>query len=287
MRIQFFFLVIALSGALPTNIPTNILSDEFINHINNQQSTWTAGRNFKENTPLSHLYGLVGSRSSPKAIPMNVHVHSENVGIPESFDARENWPRCESIKVIKDQSACGSCWAVATTSMMSDRICIHSNGNKQIFVSDEDLISCCDHCGVGCVGGFPWEALHWWHTEGIVSGGPYNSTVGCKAYSMPPCDHLSIGTKPECPDEPYDTPECQKQCDPQSSLSYNSDKSFGQEPYGVNADGNLTRAQLDILINGPIVASFQLYEDFFSYKSEGLILLVHVLETEGLRISAS
>lgn len=27
--------------------------------------------------------------------------------IPESFDARKKWPKCESLKNIRDQSSCG------------------------------------------------------------------------------------------------------------------------------------------------------------------------------------
>jgi len=31
--------------------------------------------------------------------------------IPESFDSATAWPKCESIKEVRDQSTCGSCWA--------------------------------------------------------------------------------------------------------------------------------------------------------------------------------
>lgn len=30
--------------------------------------------------------------------------------LPESFDAREQWPNCPTIKEIRDQGSCGSCW---------------------------------------------------------------------------------------------------------------------------------------------------------------------------------
>lgn len=30
--------------------------------------------------------------------------------IPENFDSRKKWHTCNSIKSIKDQSNCGSCW---------------------------------------------------------------------------------------------------------------------------------------------------------------------------------
>ncbi|KJH43745.1 hypothetical protein DICVIV_10233 [Dictyocaulus viviparus] len=51
-----------------------------------------------------------------------------DVEIPENFDARERWSQCDSIRTIRDQSHCGSCWAVSAAETMSDRTCIHSDG---------------------------------------------------------------------------------------------------------------------------------------------------------------
>jgi cathepsin B len=51
-------------------------------------------------------------------IPMN--------GLPENFDSREQWPGCESIREVRDQSTCGSCWAFGAAEAMSDRLCIAS-----------------------------------------------------------------------------------------------------------------------------------------------------------------
>lgn len=56
---------------------------------------------------------------------------------------------------------------------MSDRICIHSNQQKQVLVSAENLIGCCKKCGDGCEGGFPNAAWVHWYTDGIVTGGDY------------------------------------------------------------------------------------------------------------------
>ena len=37
-------------------------------------------------------------------------VFATDVVLPESFDAREQWPNCPTIKEIRDQGSCGSCW---------------------------------------------------------------------------------------------------------------------------------------------------------------------------------
>ena len=60
--------------------------------------------------------------------------------LPENFDSRVNWPKCESIKEIRDQSSCGGCYAVAAASAMSDRICIASNQTDQRRISSEDIL---------------------------------------------------------------------------------------------------------------------------------------------------
>jgi len=46
--------------------------------------------------------------------------------IPKEFDSRVYWNKCESIKEIRDQGSCASCWAVSAATTMSDRICIGS-----------------------------------------------------------------------------------------------------------------------------------------------------------------
>jgi hypothetical protein len=51
----------------------------------------------------------------------------------------------------------------------SDRACIASNGKIQPFFSEQDVISCCAVCG-DCYGGDPIRALHYWTTQGLVTG---------------------------------------------------------------------------------------------------------------------
>jgi C1A family cysteine protease len=35
--------------------------------------------------------------------------------VPASFDSREEWPNCPSIKEVRDQGSCGSCWVSSVT----------------------------------------------------------------------------------------------------------------------------------------------------------------------------
>jgi cathepsin B len=42
-------------------------------------------------------------------LPEKTHLLMAN-DIPESFDAREAWPHCPTLREVRDQGSCGSCW---------------------------------------------------------------------------------------------------------------------------------------------------------------------------------
>lgn len=59
--------------------------------------------------------------------------------------------------------------------MFSDRLCIASEGEININMSAENLLSCCAYCGQGCDGGYPDMAWKYIQSHGIVTGGDYGS----------------------------------------------------------------------------------------------------------------
>ncbi|VDO37771.1 unnamed protein product [Onchocerca flexuosa] len=133
----------------------NLSGQELIDYVNSNQKLWKAGAN-KFNLYSDQVkYGLLGVNNlnnlkqlvkGKKNLSPTRHF---DVHIPESFDAREEWPECASLRNIRDQSSCGSCWAVAAVEAMSDRICIMSKGKIQVTLSADDLLSCCKSCGFG------------------------------------------------------------------------------------------------------------------------------------------
>lgn len=183
--------------------------------------------------------------------------------LPSSFDARQKWPDCITIGQIRDQGSCGSCWAFGAVSAMSDRICIASGDRKlQVTLSAEDLNSCSG--GYGCNGGDPSDAWQYYIDSGIVSGALYGSHEGCKPYTIPACEHHVDGNLPPCTDI-LPTPACTQQCEPSYNKSYTDDKHFGLTAYKLPKDEQAIMKE--IYTNGPVEADFEVYEDFFHYKS--------------------
>jgi hypothetical protein len=102
--------------------------------------------------------------------------------IPKNFDARERWPQCESLRNVANQGLCGSCWALSTSLLMTDRLCIASNGTDNFRFSAEELLTCCPSCNerrdspITCEnGGNAAKALIHWVRNGVVSGGSFQS----------------------------------------------------------------------------------------------------------------
>ncbi|KAF7273188.1 cathepsin B-like [Rhynchophorus ferrugineus] len=262
--------LLAFAAAASAGKLLHPLSDEFIAKINSKQSTWIAGRNFGADEYDLFKQLASGSKGIKNPEQLIATAYDEDVDIPEAFDSREAWPKCaDIIGLIRDQSRCGACWAFAAAEAMSDRICIHSNGERKLLVSSQDITTCTFLSG--CDGGYvnlPWGQ---WNTNGYVTGGLYNNTEqGCKSYFLPNCeDHPN-----QCTDY-VDTPSCSDVCD-DPSVTYRSQLTYGQIPTYAR---NEKQIQLEVMQNGPVETSLSVYMDFASYKSG---IYQHVLgEYEG------
>lgn len=227
------------------------LSQQAVSFINSINTTWRAGSLLPLTTDLKKLTGRLKDPLSRKAVVKRVNIPTN---IPPYFDARETWPNCPTIREIRDQSNCGSCWAFATVETISDRICIASNQRLTVQISAQELITCCTDCGHGCHGGYPTVAWEYYVNEGLVTGGLYNGT-GCQPYSLPPHHHGENYTE---------TPNCERTC--VNGQDFTKDKHYGLYSYSLTG---VTQIQAEIMQHGPVTADFTVFTDFPSYK-EGI-----------------
>ena len=127
---------------------------ELVDIINSMNTSWKAGINSRfADGNIEKMRQLLGVLEEPASVQkVYKPIIRSPKKPPELFDPRVQWPKCESIKEIRDQSNCGSCWAHGAVEAMSDRICIASNQQQQTRISAEDLMTCCNSCGFGCHG---------------------------------------------------------------------------------------------------------------------------------------
>jgi cathepsin B len=237
-----------------------------IEHVNSVQKSWVAGHNeFFDGMDLQTIKGLMGTLETPEHLKLPLRDIEPLQDIPESFNSADAWPKCESIREIRDQSTCGSCWAFGAVESISDRICIASGQTKQTRISAADMLSCCGiSCGNGCNGGYPSGAMNHWKSGGVVTGGLYNSTKWCYPYQFAPCDHHVNGTYGPCGSS-KPTPKCEKQCVSGYNTSYSDDRHYASSVYSVPSQ--VAKIQTEILTHGPIEVAFTVYGDFPAYKS--------------------
>lgn len=109
------------------------------------------------------------------------------------------------------------------------------------------------------------EAFRFFVRTGIVTGSNYTDDSLCKPYPIAPC-HKDPNTKKKiCPKGPTDNYKCVKKCKiGYSAETYKNDHYFGKDISYFSLRND--EAIADLIANGPIVAAFDVYEDFMKYK---------------------
>lgn len=255
------------------------ITQALVDEINSKQSLWEAHVPARfANAELDVVKALCGTILKGKPGYNEVLEPKESDGawatdIPAEFDVRTNWPNCASVSGhIRDQSSCGSCWAFGSTEAFNDRHCIASGGDTTLF-SPTDTLSNCGllQCfSMGCNGGQPGQAWHWFTTAGVVSGGDFSDKgkgLSCAPYPFAPCAH-HVAPSPEypaCPSSEYSTPPGFSLCSEVGyGQGYAADKKKASACYSLSGVANI---QKDIMQYGSVTGAFTVYSDFPTYKS--------------------
>jgi len=246
----FSVIVVALAD-LP------VITQEFVDEINSKAVNWKAHMNtgsLVSGATASEIKVLLGVLPGGPKLPRKTYPTS--AAPPDTFSSAINWPYCPTISTIRDQSACGSCWAFGAVEAMSDRICIFQKQN--VSLSSAAMAFCCDSCGFGCGGGYPSAAWEYWQSNGLVE-------EGCWPYPFPSCDHHIPNSKNPCPSQEYNNKDCANKCDSKwTGPAWASDMHYGDHVYSLIGENDILN---DIYLNGPVETAFTVYEDFLTYKS--------------------
>jgi len=254
-------LICAVAFGLRVRHPDHkpIITQDLINQVNaagHFQADFNKG-SVVDGITLEQARGLCGAKKGGPQLPANVHAENVIAALPTSFNAIQNWPQCTSIGTIRDQSACGSCWAFGAVEAMTDRSCIFLK--KNISLSAGAMAFCCDSCGDGCNCGYPASAWQYYQDHGVVE-------ESCYPYPFPSCDHHIPNSKNPCPTKEYNSPSCPSKCTNKTwaGPAWAQDRHKGKSAYSVSG---VQQIMAEIMKNGPVEAAFDVYEDFLTYKS--------------------
>lgn len=154
--------------------------------------------------------------------------------LPAYFDYRQSG----CIPPIKDQGACGSCWAFAAITPLEYALCMRNN--EPVSLSEQQLVSC-DPLASGCNGGSNPSAWNYLKTNGLVTSCAYPYTSGKTSQS---------GT-----------------CIYENTMSVVKVATYGWADPNHGAGVNATAIAQSLLQYGPLGAGFAVINSFFSYSS--------------------
>ncbi|KAH3711271.1 dipeptidyl peptidase 1-like [Dreissena polymorpha] len=211
----------------------------FAKVINSMQKHWVAtGDTIFAGKTVKEAHRMIGGQRSARAFPPSATATNEHLraarALPTLFDWR-NKDGVNYVSPIRDQGDCGSCYAFGSMGLYEARERVFTNNTVQKVYSTQDVVSCSQY-SQGCDGGFPY-----------LIAGKYGQDFGL--------------IEEECfPYEGKDM-ECIKTA---CARKYTRDYYYIGGYYGA-CNEPLMRAEL--VKNGPIAVSFEVYGDFMAYKS--------------------
>ncbi|XP_076073322.1 dipeptidyl peptidase 1-like isoform X2 [Mytilus galloprovincialis] len=213
----------------------------FIKKINQHQKSWQAVHypEYEKMTVEDMIKRAGGRKSRIIGRPTPAKPTREQTlkaqSLPDSFDWR-NVGGMNYVSPIRNQLACGSCYAFGSLAMNEARVRIMTNGTKTPVFSTQDIVECSEY-SQGCDGGFPY-----------LIGGKYAEDFGLVSESCNPY----TGKDGQC--------KTQTSCPRQYATKYEYIGGF----YGACNEELMMK---NLVENGPIAVSFMVYDDFMHYKS--------------------
>jgi len=254
-----YAIVPQLGDIVNVDLSAPAISQELVEKINSiPGNTWVASTDqgsFLSRATVGEIKSYLGVKPGGPKLEEKTEFEVNVEDLPDTFDPRTKWPTCSTMNVIRDQSACGTCWAFGAAEAISDRYCTYGI-NKNLSVSAADIGFCCGFsCGDGCDGGYPSSAFSYWVNKGVVD-------EDCYPYPFPSCDHHVPNSKNPCPSNEYPSPSCPNKC--KNGNSWGSSKHHGSKSFSVSGEQKLMQ---ELYTNGPIEVAFSVYQDFLAYKS--------------------
>ncbi|XP_021941871.1 dipeptidyl peptidase 1-like [Zootermopsis nevadensis] len=153
--------------------------------------------------------------------------------LPPDFDWR-NVNGINFVSPVRNQGACGSCYAFSSMGMLESRLRVQTNNTLQVQLSPQDVVSC-SQLSQGCDGGFPY-----------LVAGKYAKEFGAVEEKCNPY----VGGGGSCTGR-----TCLKH--------YTASYGYVGGYYGAC---NEELMRFELVHGGPISVSFEVYPDFQNYE---------------------
>jgi len=154
-----------------------------INEQNRAGQSWKSGINqftdlTKEEFVSTYASGKIASRAPRKPVNYD-NLQAKIADLPESVDWRDQGV----VTMVRNQGACGSCWAFASASVLGSYAKINNMTHDLIELSPQHLVSCVPNplkCGGtgGCMGSIEPLAYTYASLFGIVTEDDYPYASG-------------------------------------------------------------------------------------------------------------
>lgn len=158
---------------------------------------------------------------------------------PDHLPASIDWRDIGGVSYVppvREQGLCGSCYAIATASMLSSRLMVHSKGAVRKVFSPQEVVSCSEYAQ-GCAGGFAYLIGKYAEDFGVVEEGCFPYTA-----SDDPCSDKLEG--------------CRR--------FYARDYRYVGGFYGACNEHDM---MVELVRNGPFAIGYEVYSDFNHYRS--------------------
>jgi cathepsin B len=249
----------------------NVLFEALANETNPWEASYEVGVDITDLPAMQSMLGLNQTEEAPSADFFNEPTSAAGAQLfnfniislpvcwflPASLDLRNKHPKCASLRYIRNQGGCGSCWAFASMNSLSDRYCIkysNSLGIAERWFAAQDPLECGTPAqGIwGCGGGMLYSGYMFAQANGAVTGEDPGNDYLCKPYRF------------------VDSP-CSSSC----ANSANFHNTYANDKYHVSSYKQITGATLSDVVrnmkcalnqNGTIIVRIHIYQDFYLYK---------------------
>ena len=93
---------------------------------------------------MTNLLLIICHFRKPRPAPVTEEIRKVASNLPSSFDWR-NVNGQNFVTPVRDQGACGSCYAFGSLGMIEARLRIATNNTKTTILSTQDIVSCSEY----------------------------------------------------------------------------------------------------------------------------------------------